>query len=309
MRSLVVGGAGFVGSNLVDALLAEGDTVTVVDSMITSNEGNLDWAISRGARVVRRAAEDLDSVSIDEQQRIFHLGSPASPPAYQEAPIATLRAGSVATLKLLELAEQCEASFVMASTSEVYGDPLEHPQTERYWGNVNPIGPRSMYDEAKRFSEAATMVYSRRGVKTHIARIFNTYGPRMNPNDGRLVPNFVKQALNGADVTVYGDGEQTRSLCYVDDLVDGLMRLSMSSYRLPVNLGNPDEQTVQNLAELIVELADSKSKLVFRDRPEDDPERRRPDITRARRLLNWEPATTLTDGMAEMIEWARSERW
>jgi dTDP-glucose 4,6-dehydratase len=234
---------------------------------------------------------------------VLHLASPASPKDYLEHPIETLDASSLGTRNLLELARRFEARFLLASTSECYGDPLEHPQSETYWGNVNPVGPRSCYDEAKRFAEALTMAYHRtHGLRTNIARIFNTYGPRMKLDDGRVVPAFLDQALRGDPITIFGDGSQTRSFCYVSDLVDGLCRLMLSEERYPVNLGNPDEMTVLEFAQRIQELTGSRSPIVFRPLPEDDPQRRRPDIAKARRVLGWEPRVSLEDGLKTTIE-------
>ena len=240
---------------------------------------------------------------------VLHFASPASPRDYLELPIETLRVGSLGTLNVLELARAKGAGFMVASTSEVYGDPKEHPQTESYWGNVNPIGPRSVYDEAKRFTEAATMAFHRtHGVPVKIVRIFNTYGPRMRRNDGRAVPNFVEQALRGKPITVYGDGSQTRSLCYVDDLIEGINRFLRSDERGPMNIGNPHEVTILELAKLVNDIVDGESGLVFEERPVDDPEMRRPDIGYARAALGWEPSVSLEDGLARTIEWA-SKAW
>jgi dTDP-glucose 4,6-dehydratase len=240
---------------------------------------------------------------------VFHLASPASPPDYLEYPIETLRVGSLGTFNALELASEKSASLLLASTSEVYGDPEMHPQVEDYWGNVNPVGPRSVYDEAKRFSEAAVMAYHRkRGLDVRIVRIFNTYGPGMRRDDGRAVPNFIIQALSGDPITVHGDGSQTRSLCYVDDLVEGIYRFTSASETGPLNLGNPEEVTVLELAERIRAAAGSESEIVFLERPQDDPERRRPDITKARGLLGWQPEVPLETGLQRTLEWAR-QRW
>jgi dTDP-glucose 4,6-dehydratase len=239
---------------------------------------------------------------------VFHFASPASPIDYLEMPIPTLKVGSLGTHKALGLARAKDARFVMASTSEVYGDPLEHPQTESYWGNVNPVGPRGVYDEAKRFSEALVMAYQRyHRLETRIVRIFNTYGPRMRLNDGRALPAFMSQALRGEDITVFGDGSQTRSFCYVDDLIDGIWRLSESEENFPVNIGNPNEMTIKQFAETVVALTGSKSKISYHPLPEDDPQQRRPDIGKAKRVLGWEPKVALQDGLARTLEYFRNK--
>jgi len=302
MRVLVAGGAGFIGSHLCARLLADGFDVTCLDNLLTGRAENV--AHLRGSRfafVERDIAEPLPPVTVDY---VLHLASPASPRAYQTHPIEALRAGAQGTFHLLDLARAAGARFILASTSEVYGDPLEHPQREEYWGNVNPIGPRSVYDEAKRFAEAVTMAYHRHyGLNTGIGRIFNTYGPNMAPDDGRAVPTFIVQALRGKPLSVHGSGSQTRSLCYVSDLVDGLVRLMRSEVHEPVNLGNPQEVTILQLAHLIVELTGSASAVEFVPLPPDDPKVRRPDIERARRLLGWEPTVSLREGLSRTIEW------
>jgi dTDP-glucose 4,6-dehydratase len=304
---VVTGGAGFLGSHLCERLVREGRDVTCFDSLLTGSSSNLD-ELRRGPRfrfVERDVTKSLDMDGAVDW--VLHFASPASPVDYLEHPISTLEVGSLGTLNALRLARAKGAGFMVASTSEVYGDPLEHPQTESYWGNVNPIGPRSVYDEAKRFSEAATMAFNRElGVPVKIVRIFNTYGPRMRRRDGRAVPNFVDQALKGQPITIYGDGSQTRSLCYVDDLIEGIYRFLESDERGPVNLGNPHEVTILELATLINEAAGGKSELVFHERPVDDPEMRRPDISLARERLGWEPAVPLETGLARTIEWARA---
>jgi dTDP-glucose 4,6-dehydratase len=290
----------------VDRLTILGHDVVVVDSMLTGREKNL---ASCSVEVITDDITTWDASSLPRCDYVWHLASPASPPVYQEHPFTTLYAGSVGTLKLLAAARDWDAEFLLASTSEVYGDPQVHPQPETYWGNVNPIGPRSCYDEAKRFAEAATATAARQGQPTHIARIFNTYGPRMRSDDGRVVPTFIGQALRGEALTVHGSGQQTRSLCFVDDTVDGLIRLMMSGLREPVNIGNPTEVTMLELAKLIATLVNSSRtpRIAFTRRPVDDPERRCPSITRARTLLGWSPSTPLMDGLSKTIEWFASE--
>jgi nucleoside-diphosphate-sugar epimerase len=311
MRILVAGGAGFIGSHLCDRLLEDAHEVLCLDNYVTGRPENVRHLLS-SPRFQMYEADLVDGVpGIGTVDRIYHLASPASPPGYKEHPIETMRVNSEGTRHLLELAERCGARFLLASTSEVYGDPLEHPQRETYLGNVSSIGPRSMYDEAKRYAEAITMTYHKdRGVDVRIARIFNTYGPRSDPNDGRLVPNFVVQALSGQPITVYGQGRQTRSLCYVSDLVSGLVRL-MESDRTSgevVNLGNPREQTILEYAELIRQLTGSSSPLVFTDfAVGDDPRRRQPDITKASALLDWAPSVDLLDGLRFTIAYFQEE--
>ena len=309
MRVLVTGGAGFLGSTLCESLLARGDEVLCVDNLLTGSERNLQGlqAQPRFSFLRHDVTRPLDVGG--PLGAILHFASPASPVDYLQHPIPTLMVGSVGTQNALELAKEKKARFLLASTSEIYGDPLSSPQKESYWGNVNPIGPRSVYDEAKRFSEAMTMAYRRtHGVDTRIVRIFNTYGPRMRPNDGRAVCSFITQALDGQDLTVFGDGSQTRSFCYVSDLVDGILRLLDSSEPDPVNIGNPDEIPVRRLAEEIVELTGSRSRLVPRPLPQDDPKQRRPDITRARALLKWEPRVPRREGLEKTIAYFRSLR-
>jgi dTDP-glucose 4,6-dehydratase len=303
LRLILSGVAGFIGSHFADRLLAEGHEVAGLDNFITGKPANIaHLAAHPRFRLIEHDVSRPVEVAgpIDG---VLHLASPASPKDYLEHPIETLDAGSLGTRNLLELARRFEARFLLASTSECYGDPLEHPQSETYWGNVNPVGPRSCYDEAKRFAEALTMAYHRtHGLRTNIARIFNTYGPRMKLDDGRVVPAFLDQALRGDPITIFGDGAQTRSFCYVADLVDGLCRLMLSDERYPVNLGNPDEMTVLEFAQRIKELTGSRSPIVFRSLPEDDPQRRRPDIAKARRVLGWEPRVSLEDGLKTTIE-------
>src|ERR671919_1282277 len=289
--SVVTGGAGFLGSHLIDRLLAEGHRVIAVDNLITGNTANIGHlAGNENFRFVKHNVSNF--IFLPEQQidYVFHFASPASPIDYLELPIPTLKVGALGTHNTLGLAKDKKATFILASTSEVYGDPLEHPQREDYWGNVNPIGPRGVYDEAKRFAEAMTMAYHRHhGVDTRIARIFNTYGPRMRPSDGRVVSNFIVQALAGEPLTIYGDGSQTRSFCYVSDEVDGLYRLFMQGDEMPTNIGNPDEFTVRELADLVLELTGSKSSIECRPLPVDDPQVRQPDSPRAREILGWSP--------------------
>ncbi len=304
LRIIVSGAAGFVGSHMCDRLLAEGHTVVGLDNLLTGAERNVAHMAGHPAfRFIRQDVTrpvELDGV-IDA---VVHMASPASPRDYLEHPIETLDVGSAGTRNMLELARAHQARFLVTSTSECYGDPTEHPQVETYWGNVNPVGPRSCYDESKRFAEALTMAYHRtHGVETNIARIFNTYGPRMKLNDGRVVPAFLDQALRGEPITVFGDGSQTRSFCYVSDLVDGLYRLMLSDERYPVNLGNPQEMTILEFAERIRRLTGSKSGIIHHPLPQDDPKQRQPDITKARRILGWEPRVALDDGLHKTIEY------
>jgi dTDP-glucose 4,6-dehydratase len=308
-RVVVTGGAGFLGSHLADRLLAEGAEVVCVDNMITGsprNVGHLDG----DPRFTLRTDDVTGTWSIDGAvDAVLHFASLASPVDYQNHPLATLEVGTLGTINALRLAESKGARFLLASTSEVYGDPLVHPQPETYWGNVNPIGPRSVYDESKRVSEAFAMAFmNARGVDIRIARIFNTYGPRMRDADGRAVPQFVTQALAGAPLTVYGDGSQTRSLCYVDDLVEGLMRLLRSDYTLPVNLGNPREVTMLELAEMVRSICSSDSAIETRPLPVDDPQRRCPDVSVAVRELDWRAMVPLEDGLRQTVEWWRRTR-
>jgi dTDP-glucose 4,6-dehydratase/UDP-glucuronate decarboxylase len=310
MADLVAGGAGFIGSHLCDRLVLEGRTVICADNFLTGRRSNVEHLLSSPCFSLIEL--DLIEGSPDvEVERVYHLASPASPPGYTRFPMETMRVNSEGTRHLLELAARSGARFLYASTSEVYGDPLEHPQRETYRGNVNSTGPRSMYDEAKRFGEAMTMAYlNSRSVDARIVRIFNTYGPRSDPDDGRLVPNFVVQALTQRPITVYGDGKQTRSLCYVSDLVEGLLRV-MESDRASgevVNLGNPAEHAILDYAKIIRELTRSTSQIVFTSQAVgDDPQRRRPDITKARDLLTWEPSIGLEDGLWQTIDYFRSE--
>jgi len=304
MRILVTGGAGFLGSNLCTVLVGRGDTVFCIDDLSTGRRTNLEHLFT-SPQFTFIEGTVLEPISLTERvDGVVHLASPASPPAYLERPIFTLRTGSEGTRNALDFALTHSARFVLASTSEVYGDPLVHPQSEDYWGNVNPLGPRSVYDEAKRYAESLTTAYRTScGVDTGIVRIFNTYGPGMRSDDGRVVTNFIDQALRCAPLTVFGDGSQTRSLCYVDDLVRGLVAMLDSHEQGPINLGNPTELTVHQIAELVAELVGSSSEIERHPLPEDDPTRRKPDITRARELLGWNPEVELQDGLARTIEW------
>ena len=304
--ALVTGGAGFLGSHLCEELLRRGFQVIAVDDLSTGRSENLRH-LADDTRLRFIQADVSDGIPVDEPvDYVLHFASPASPPDYLRLPVETLRVGSLGTLNALEVARRCGARFLMASTSETYGDPQVHPQTEEYWGNVNPVGPRSVYDEAKRFSEAATMAYRRtHGVDTAIVRIFNTYGPRMRADDGRAIPTFISQALAGEPLTVAGDGSQTRSVCYVDDLVDGLLRLLFSDLPGPVNVGNPVEMTVLDLAKRVRLLAGTDAPITFVARPQDDPCVRRPDITVARTQLGWEPNVDPEAGLVRTIAWFR----
>jgi dTDP-glucose 4,6-dehydratase len=300
-RILVTGAAGFLGSHLCDRLLAEGAAVVGVDNLSTGNHANL----AHLAGESRFELVELDictSFDVGKVDSIFNFASPASPVDYQRLGVETLQVGSAGTLSTLELARRYGARYLHASTSECYGDPVVHPQVETYWGNVNPIGPRSVYDEAKRFSEAAVMAYHRyHAVRTHLVRIFNTYGPRLQANDGRVISNLMMQALRGEPLTIYGDGSQTRSFCYVSDLIDGIVRLSRSEEALPVNIGNPVEWTILECAREVLTLTGSTVPIAFRDLPQDDPTRRRPDITKAKALLGWEPRIMLREGLERSL--------
>jgi dTDP-glucose 4,6-dehydratase len=307
VRTVITGAAGFIGSHLSEALLDRGHTVIGIDNLLTGDLANIAHLRNRDFEFVRHDVTghmDIDG-PVDF---VLHWASPASPIDYLELPIQTLKVGSLGTHNALGLAMHKKARFVLASTSEVYGDPLEHPQKETYWGNVNPIGPRGVYDEAKRFAEAMTLAYHRyHGVDTKIVRIFNTYGPRMRLRDGRAVPAFMSQALTGQDVTVFGDGTQTRSFTYVSDLVDGVIRLMESKTNEPVNIGNPHEVTIEEIARTITRLVGSTSKLVYRPLPVDDPKQRRPDITRARTLLGWEPKVDLEEGLLKTVDYFKTK--
>jgi dTDP-glucose 4,6-dehydratase len=305
MRIVVTGAAGFIGSHLCEALLDRGHSVVGIDNLLTGNLANIAHLRDRDLTFIRH--DVTRHITVDGPvDFVLHWASPASPIDYLELPIQTMKVGSLGTHNALGLALAKNAGLMLASTSEVYGDPLEHPQKETYWGNVNPIGPRGVYDEAKRFAEALVLAYHRyHGVNTRIVRIFNTYGPRMRLRDGRAVPAFMSQALRNEDVTVFGDGTQTRSFCYVSDLVDGILRLMESDTHDPVNIGNPHEVTVEEIARTIIRLVGSTSKIVYRPLPVDDPKQRRPDITRARTLLNWEPKVELEEGLLMTVSYFR----
>ena len=305
-RVVVAGGAGFLGSHLCDRLIERGDHVVCMDDLSTGSKGNVAHLIDheRFTLIVTNVSEKVDVGDADRVDAVCNFASPASPPAYLARPLDTLAVGSEGTRRLLELARTHEARFLMASTSEIYGDPEVHPQVESYRGNVDPTGPRSVYDEAKRFAESLTMAVNRtHGVDVGIARIFNTYGPRLSPGDGRVVSNFIVQALRGEDLTVYGDGTQTRSLCFVDDEIGGLLALLDSSLIGPVNIGNPDERSMQDLAEFVLDITGSSSGITYEPLPIDDPMRRCPDITLARTALGWQPTTGLRDGIERTIEY------
>ena len=306
MRIVTSGAAGFIGSHFCDLLLACGHTVVALDNFLTGSRYNLKHL--EGEARFRLLDQDITRpFSIDGPvDCVVNMASPASPKDYLAWPIETLEVGSIGTQHMLDLARQKGARFLLASTSECYGDPLEHPQTESYWGHVNPVGPRSCYDESKRFAEAITMAYHRKfGLRTNIVRIFNTYGPRMKLDDGRVVPSFLDQALRGENITVFGDGTQTRSFCYVSDLVEGIYRLMLAEERYPVNLGNPAEMTILEFAQHIQRLTGTRSSIVFRPLPEDDPRQRRPDISKARTLLGWEPKVSLNEGLKPTIDYFR----
>jgi dTDP-glucose 4,6-dehydratase len=307
MRVLITGAAGFLGSHLCDRFLGDGHSVVGLDNFITGSPDNISHLVGNDRfQFVRHNISEFTYVA-GPLDGVLHFASPASPIDYLELPIQTLKVGSLGTHNALGIAKAKGARFFLASTSEVYGDPLEHPQRESYWGNVNPIGPRGVYDEAKRFAEAITMAYHRyHKLDTRIVRIFNTYGPRMRPRDGRVVSNFIVQALNGEDLTIYGDGSQTRSFCYVDDEVEGIYRLFNKGDAQPTNVGNPVEFTVRQLAEMVVELTGTKASIVTEPLPQDDPKVRKPDITRARTMLGWEPKVALREGLGRTIDYFRS---
>lgn len=302
-RSLVTGGAGFLGSHLCEYLLQKGHQVIAMDNLLTGTVGNIEHLQSEDFQFIKHDVTEYIYIA-GPVDYIWHFASPASPLDYMQLPIHTLKVGALGTHKALGLALQKKASFLLASTSEVYGDPLVHPQEETYWGNVNPVGPRGVYDEAKRFGEALTMAYHRHNqVDTKIVRIFNTYGPRMRPRDGRAIPTFIPQALNGKPLTVFGDGSQTRSFCYVQDLIDGIYRLMMSDYHNPVNIGNPHEMTIRQIAELIIKLVKGQSKIIEKPLPVDDPKVRQPDIKLADELLGWTPRVAIEKGLKQTIDW------
>lgn len=307
MKSIVTGGAGFLGSHLCEHLLKKDHEVICIDNLITGTTKNIEHIKSDRFTYIRHDVTKPIYFG-DKIDYIFHFASPASPIDYLELPIQTLKVGALGTYNMLGLAKEQRARFLQASTSEVYGDPLVNPQPESYWGNVNPIGPRGVYDEAKRYAEAITMAYHRyHGIDTRIVRIFNTYGPRMRAKDGRVVPNFINQALNGKDITVYGDGSQTRSFCYVSDLVEGIYRLMISDFCEPLNLGNPEELSVLEFAKIIIGLTGSNSQIIHEALPLDDPKVRRPDITRAKEILGWNPKVGLREGLEKTIEYFAKE--
>ena len=304
-RAVITGAAGFIGSHLTEALLDRGWTVVGIDNLLTGSTENIAQLANRDFTFIKHDVTNYIYVE-GPVDAVLHWASPASPIDYLELPIPTLKVGALGTHKALGLAKAKNSRFVLASTSEVYGDPLEHPQKETYWGNVNPVGPRGVYDEAKRFAEAITMAYHRyHGLDTKIVRIFNTYGPRMRLHDGRAVPAFMSQALRNEDVTIFGSGTQTRSFCYVSDLVAGILRLLESPENDPVNIGNPHEMTIEEIARTIIRMAGSTSRIVYRPLPEDDPKVRQPDITRARTLLGWEPTVALEEGLTKTLEYFR----
>lgn len=307
-KILITGAAGFIGSHLCEKFIGEGFEVYGIDNLLTGCSENIDHFKSSHFKFIEHdVIDDLDlKINFD---LIMHFACPASPPDFLKYPLETLKADSLGTFKTLELAEQCGARYVFASTSEIYGDPMIHPQSENYWGNVNPIGSRSVYNEAKRFSEALSMAYARKGLDVRITRIFNTYGPRMKINDGRVIPNFIFQALKSKPLTIYGDGNQTRSFCYIDDLVDGIFKIAlMDGLNGEVfNLGNPEEYNIMDLAKIIIKKTSSTSKITFKSLPDDDPKRRRPDISKAKNNLKWEPQTSLDSGLENTIRFFKSK--
>jgi len=306
-KALVTGGAGFIGSHICDHLLKRDFKIYCVDNLITGSLENIEHIRSSDFVYINHDITQFIEIK-DDIDLIFHFASPASPIDYLQLPIQTLKVGALGTHNILGLAKTKRAKIILASTSEVYGDPKVHPQTEEYWGNVNPVGPRGVYDEAKRFAEAMVMAYHRQqGLDTYIVRIFNTYGPRMRKDDGRAIPSFITQSLEGRDITVFGDGSQTRSFCYISDMVEGIYKLINSDYHLPVNIGNPEEMTILKLAEEIKSISRGKSNIVFQDLPPDDPLVRRPDITRAKQILNWEPEVAFKKGITKAIDWFRSK--
>ena len=303
-RILIAGGAGFLGSHLCDLFWNRDFEVICVDNLVTGNARNIQHLVNQD-RFTYLHHDIIQALEVDQDlDYVLNFASPASPPDYYRLPVQTMLVGSAGTHNMLELAKEKSAVFMMASTSEIYGDPQVSPQLEDYWGNVNPVGPRSVYDEAKRFSEAMTMAYHREfSLNTRLLRIFNVYGPRMRPKDGRAIPNFIDQALNGESITIYGDGSQTRSFCYYQDEVEGIYRLLMSNLNIPINIGNPNELTILELAETIIELTGSRSQIIFQELPEDDPQVRRPDISRAKQHLNWKPVVDLRQGLTQTIDY------
>lgn len=307
-RTLVTGGAGFLGSHLCEYLLQKGHTVIAMDNLLTGNIANIEHLQCENFKFIKHDVTEYLYIA-GEIDYVLHFASPASPLDYMQLPIQTLKVGALGTHKALGLALAKQATFLLASTSEVYGDPLVHPQSEDYWGNVNPVGPRGVYDEAKRFAEALAMAYHRfHKVNTKIVRIFNTYGPRMRPKDGRAIPTFIPQALKNEPITIFGDGSQTRSFCYVSDLVEGIYRLLISDINEPVNIGNPREMTIKEMAEAVLKVTGSSSKLIFKDLPVDDPKVRQPNITRAEKLLGWEPKVGLEEGLVKTVAWFKTQK-
>ena len=307
-RTLVTGGAGFLGSHICEYLLEKGHQVIAMDNLLTGTITNIEHLQCEDFKFIKHDVTEYLYIA-GEIDYVLHFASPASPLDYLQLPIQTLKVGALGTHKALGLTLSKKATFLLASTSEIYGDPLIHPQNEDYWGHVNPVGPRGVYDEAKRFAEALAMAYHRyHHVDTKIVRIFNTYGPRMRPHDGRAIPTFIPQALKNEPLTVFGDGSQTRSFCYVSDLVDGIYRLLISDINEPVNIGNPHEMTVKEMAETVIRLTSSKSKIVYKELPVDDPKIRQPDITRAKKLLGWKPKVSLEEGLKKTIEWFKTQK-
>ena len=307
-RTLVTGGAGFLGSHICAYLLKKGHEVIAMDNLLTGTVANIEHLQSEQFKFAKHDVTEYIYCA-GNLDYVLHFASPASPKDYLDLPIQTLKVGALGTHKALGLALEKKATFLLASTSEVYGDPKVHPQPEDYWGHVNPVGPRGVYDEAKRFAEAMTMAYHRyHGLNTKIVRIFNTYGPRMRPNDGRAIPAFVPQALRNQPITVFGDGSQTRSFCYVDDLIEGIYRLLISDYHEPINIGNPNEMTIKELAETIIKVTGSKSQIVYKPLPVDDPKVRQPNIEKAKTILGWQPKVSLEEGLRQTVEWFRQQQ-
>ncbi len=306
-RTLVTGGAGFLGSHICEYLLNKGHQVIAMDNLLTGNIANIEHLQGDNFKFIKHDVTEYLYVA-GEIDYVLHFASPASPLDYLQLPIQTLKVGALGTHKALGLALSKKAAFLLASTSEIYGDPLIHPQNEDYWGHVNPVGPRGVYDEAKRFGEALTMAYHRyHHVNTKIVRIFNTYGPRMRPKDGRAIPTFIPQALKGEPITIFGDGSQTRSFCYVSDLVEGLYRLLISDVNEPINIGNPSEMTIKQMAEAVIKVTGSRSKIIYKDLPVDDPKVRQPDISRAKKLLGWKPKVELEEGLKKTVAWFKTQ--